>query len=169
MLFLELSIFSSFTSHPMWPMPSLAKLLFLDMLFLAGLFLAHSKFNFSCCTFSNRQFLVVHLDEPRFDCNQKTHPTMRFWLNLLAYVICDPFWEKVVVLEWNFIEIPKVNTQSNFTSFLSCGYQIWNPIRESNWCYYFGFIHSLDFVFNRWKLNRINPPKILSKMFLVFF
>ena len=58
MLFLDLSIFRSFTSHPMWPMTSLAKLLFLDMLFLdmlllAGLFLAHSKFSISCCTFFN--------------------------------------------------------------------------------------------------------------------
>ena len=53
MLFLELSIFSSFTSHPMWVMTSLAKLLFLDMLFLGVLFLAHSKFKISCCTFFN--------------------------------------------------------------------------------------------------------------------
>ena len=63
MLFLELSIFSNFTSHPMWPMTSLAKLLFLDMLFLASLFLAHSKFNISCCTFFNMTKLITCRDE----------------------------------------------------------------------------------------------------------
>jgi hypothetical protein len=61
MLFLELSIFNSITSHPMWPMTSLAKLLFLDMLFLAGLFLAHSKFNISCCTFFNSLQVISHV------------------------------------------------------------------------------------------------------------
>ena len=73
MLFSELSIFSSFTSHPMWLMTSLAKLLFLDMLFLACLFLAHSKFNISCCTFFNtpsqQERLSLEPDPVTLECS----------------------------------------------------------------------------------------------------
>jgi len=53
MLFLEHSIFSSFTSHPRWPKCSLAKLLFSEVLFLTILFLTLFKFSISCCTFFN--------------------------------------------------------------------------------------------------------------------
>ena len=87
MLFLEDSIFSSFTSHPRWPKCSLAKLLFLALLFLAFLiahFSTHPTLSLMLCLVN---FCLVMINV--FSVEESTRETIKNKLSLSLIKSCE--------------------------------------------------------------------------------
>jgi len=70
-------------------------------------------------------------------------------------------WQGIVVFLRAFVQVPEINTQPDFSTFLPHHYQVVYPLLIPQRDYNFGSQQLLDFFFNQREEQRIYGPQLL--------